>query len=350
MTNFFFRITFTACCLCIASQSSYADEPTDVSAVPTPAPQPASEAIAAPGLPVEDDGPAALNPLSDALADMLAGGTPLNPERTVILDQKRKRLLLRTQVACSDCLLEMLCCTEQTKEHESLLWFRGQASVIHAGLLALGAKPGTPATFSPEFKPPTGHKINLFVNWTDEQGKLQRVDARSWMRTSVSHYYSQPLPQSPPGVELPLMELRYDPYNKEILWYGQMSEPQRDKLLTLWDDPAYQAAVKKFYQESQPQPMNANFVFAGSYHFERVEGGPKFYAAEEGYLVCVANFAASLIDVQEASSASDGGQSFEGWPGRVPPRNTPVILEIVPAKAAKAANAANASAPTSVAE
>lgn len=328
MANFFSRIVLAVCCLCVATPFLLADEPTN--AAPTPAP------IAAPGFPSEDDGPAPLKPLSDALKSMLSGGTSLNPEQTVVLDKARQRLLLRTQVACSDCLLEMLCCTEQTKEHESLLWFRGRAAVVHAGLLALGAKPGTPAAFSPEFKPPTGQKVRIFANWTDEQGKLQRVDARSWMRTSVSHYFSEPLPQSPPGVELPLMELRYDPYNKEILWYGQMSEKQREKLLTLWGDAAYQAAVKKFYKESQPQPMAANFVFAGSYHFERGEGGPKVYAAEEGYLVCVANFAASLIDVQEASSASDGGQSFEGWPGRVPPRDTPVILEIVPAPAAKA--------------
>lgn len=278
----------------------------------------------------KEDGPPPLPALSDKLQAMVDGGFPLNPEKTVVLDKKKNRLLLRTQVVCEDCLLEMLCCTEQTKEHEALLSFRGSAAVVHTGLLALGAKAGKPASFSPEFAPPTGQRINIFVNWTDEAGKLHREDARTWMRTSVSRYYSQPLPKSPPGVKLPLMELRYDPYNKEILWYGQMSDEQRKKLLALWDDKTYQAAIAKFYKESQPRPMDNKFVFAGSYHFSRVDGGPKIYAAEEGYLVCVANFAGSLIDVQEASSASDGGQSFEGWKGRVPPRGTAVILELVP--------------------
>ncbi len=281
-------------------------------------------------VPVKEDGPPPLPALSDELQGMIEGGFPLNPEKTVVLDKQKNRLLLRTQVVCEDCLLEMLCCTEQTKEHEALLSFRGRAAVVHTGLLALGAKAGKPASFSPEFTPPTGQRINIFVNWTDEAGKLHRKDARTWMRTSVSRYYSQSLPTSPPGVKLPLMELRYDPYNKEILWYGQMSDEQRKKLLTLWDDKAYHAAIAKFYKESQPRPMNHEFVFAGSYHFSRVEGGPEVYAAEEGYLVCVANFAGSLIDVQEASSASDGGQSFEGWKGRVPPRGTAVILELVP--------------------
>lgn len=283
--------------------------------------------------PADERQPTPLPALDNRLQQLLDGGVALNPQNTVFLDRKQKRVLLRTQVACQDCLLEMLCCTEQTKEHESLLWLRGRAYVVHAGLLALGIKPGHPATFTPEFRAPSGPVINIFVNWIDGEGKLHRRDAREWMRTSVSHYYSAPLPLAPPGVDLPFMELRYDPFNKEILWFGAMSEKQRDKLLTLWDDSAYQTAIRKFFKESQSKPMTADFVFAGSYHAARVEGGPKFYAAEDGYLICVANFSGSMIDVKEASSASDGGQNYEGRPDRVPERGTPVILELIPAAA-----------------
>lgn len=284
-----------------------------------------------PNVEPEDEGPAPLPPLSGKLQALVESTVSLNPEKTVFLDKANNRLLLRTHVVCEDCLLEMLCCPEQTKEHESLLSFRGRVSVVHSGLLALGAKQGKPASFDPEFTAPTGQQIDIFVNWTDADGKFHRKDARSWMRTSVSRYYSHPLPKPPPGVKLPLMELRYDPYNKEILWYGQMSDEQRTKLLTLWDDKSYHAAIEKFHSESQPRPMKANFVFAGSYHYSRVEGGPEIYAAEDGYFVCVANFAASLIDVKEPSSANDGGQAFEGWKGRVPTKGTAVILELVPA-------------------
>lgn len=335
MPKFLSAVLVNTSIVCVIGMVAQADQ--EVS------PDIADETAIAPVSESEDDAPPPLSPLSDKLKDLVKTAIPLNPETTVFLDKARNRLLLRTQVACEDCLLEMLCCTEQTKEHESLLSFRGRASTIHAGLLALGATAGEPASFSPEFTPPTGQAMSIFVNWTDESGKLHREDARTWMRTSVSRYYSQPLPKSPPGVKLPLMELRYDPYNKEILWYGQMSDKQRKKLLTLWSDKTYHAAVEKFYKESQPRPMKANFVFAGSYHFARTEGGPEIYAAEEGYLICVANFAASLIDVQEASSASDGGQAFEGWKGRVPPRGTAVILEIVPGKKAVKSPAAKAS-------
>ncbi len=279
------------------------------------------------------DTPPPLRPLHQQLQKMLKGCTALNPPGTVFLDTKRQRVLLHTQVACEDCLLEMLCCTEGTKEHETVLWLRIRAFVVHAALLALGEKPGKPAVFSPEFAPPSGPKVNIFVNWVSNDGKLHRADVRTWLRHSVFHYFSQKLPKPPPGVKLPLMELRYDPYNNELLWYGPMSTMQRDHLLALWDDKPYQQAIKTFFKDSQSRPMTADFVFAGSHQFVNEATGQKQYAAEGGYLICVANFAASLIDIREASSASDGGQSYEGWPGRIPPRDTPVIVELIPATA-----------------
>ena len=278
-----------------------------------------------------------LKPLPEQLRKILEGSTALNTPNTVFLDANPRRVLLHTQVACEDCLLEMLCCTEGTKEHESVLWLRSRAFVVHAALLALGEKPGKPAMFSPEFSPPSGPRIDIFVNWVGEDKKLHRADVRSWLRHSIFHYFSQKLPKPPPGVKLPLMELRYDPYNKELLWYGPMSEKQREHLLTLWDDKSYQQAINTFFADSQSRPMTADFVFGGSYHFVNEATGQKQYAAEGGYLICVANFAASLIDIKEASSASDGGQSYEGWPGKIPPRNTPVIVELIPAPASSPA-------------
>lgn len=278
-----------------------------------------------------------LTPLPPALDTLLKSGTSLNPQNTVILDKEKNRLLLRTEVVCPDCLLEMFCCLEQTKEHESILALRSKAWVVHAGLLALGAEPGRPVIFVPEFKPPTGQKIDIFVNWVDEAGRLQRCDARKWMRHSVSRYYSEKLPVAPPGVKLPLMELRYDPYNKEILWFGQMTPEQRDQLLKLWDDKQYQAAIRSFFTESQSRPMTAEFVFAGSYQYTPEGSTDRIYAAEGGEVICVANFASSLIEVREASSAADGGQSYEAAPAQIPPRGTPVIMELVPAKETAAA-------------
>ena len=110
---------------------------------------------------------------------------------------KKRRVLLHTQVACNDCLLEMLCCTENSKEHESILWLRSKAFVVHSALLALKAEPGKPAVFTPEFVAPSGPKVDIFANWVDKEGRLQRIDAREWMRHSVHRYFSQPLASAP---------------------------------------------------------------------------------------------------------------------------------------------------------
>ena len=67
---------------------------------------------------------------------------PLNKQHTVLLDRAGNKLLLRAKVVLRDGILEMLCCPKQTKEHESILAVDAKAFIIHAGLLALGAKPG----------------------------------------------------------------------------------------------------------------------------------------------------------------------------------------------------------------
>ena len=54
--------------------------------------------------------------------------------------------------------------------------------IIHAGLLAVGAKPGHPARFQPEFSPPTGTEIAIEVRWKDRQGKVQSARAQDWVR------------------------------------------------------------------------------------------------------------------------------------------------------------------------
>jgi len=277
------------------------------------------------------------------LKELLRGCTALNPNKTVFLQVKQKRVFLQTEVVCRNCVLEMLCVPLGQREHETILNIDSRAAAVHAALLALGLKRGEPAVFFPEFKPPKGPRLSLKVHWVGEDGKLQNVDARSWIRHSIFRYFSQPLDQAPPGVELPHDELRYDRVNKQLIWYGPMSTKQKTHLLKLWDDSAYRAAIEEFFTESQSRPMTAEFIFAGSI-WETIEGTKqRVYAAEDGHFITVANFAAATIDIAEPSSASDGGQLYEAWEERIPPEGTPVLLEIVPAESE---NKATAGSPT----
>ncbi len=269
-------------------------------------------------------------PPQDAATKASEDLIPLNPSKTVLLDRKGKRVLLKAKVVLREGLLEMLCCPSQTKEHESIFALDAKAYVVHAGLLALGAKPGKPVQFRPEFKPPTGQKIDIFLQWTDEKGKSQRAKAQELIRHAVRRYYGEKLATMPPDVKIPKgSELYYDDKHQELAWFGHMTAKQRDELSALSKDAAYRKAIKSFFDRSQPRLMEADFVFAGSGFY--VDDGQKYYQAEGGDLICVANFPTAMIDVSIESSASgEENLSFEPVTERIPPVDTEVTIELVP--------------------
>ncbi|MFO1003122.1 MAG: YdjY domain-containing protein [Planctomycetaceae bacterium] len=282
-------------------------------------------------VPVPDKGPddekkKPLPVLHEKLVAEMKGATPLNPEATVLLDVASSRIILRTDVACRDCLLEMLLVPEGNREHETILRIRSKAYVIHTGLLALGLEPGKPAEFSPAFVAPSGPEIDIEAVWVDDKGELQRKPVQSWIRRNIHRYYSAPLSGPPPGLKLPYSNLRWDRFNNEILWYGPMSDAERDDLLSKWDKEEYQQVIRRFHKDSQSIPMTAKFVFVGSSMYKDEETGEEYYQAEGGHVICTSNFGDALLDVKEESSASDGAQSYEGWTDQIPPKGTPALL------------------------
>jgi putative membrane-bound dehydrogenase-like protein len=111
------------------------------------------------------------------------GWVKLSPDYPVFADRKAKRLLVDGQVVQNHAMLEMFACPlDSGKEHESVVAVFSNSQLIHAGLLAVGAKPGHPAKFDPEFQAAEGTKILIEVQWKDEHGELQTVPARRWVR------------------------------------------------------------------------------------------------------------------------------------------------------------------------
>ncbi len=254
---------------------------------------------------------------------------PLNKQATVLLDKPGKRVVLRTRVCNREALLEMFLTLKGMKLHESILELDGKAIEVHSGLLAIGARPGSPARFYPEPIPSSGEEIEIFISYADKDGKRHRRRAQEWIRHSVNRYFMADLEKLPEGVTVPFEELRYDTRRKELLWFGPMSDEQKKRLDALSDDPQYREAVASFYRQGQKRPMKANFIFAGSFHFED-EDHERFYTAEGGYVICVANLPEALIDVNVASSDSNGSLSYETWTERIPAVDTPVTVELIP--------------------
>lgn len=269
----------------------------------------------------------AANPDKPEAAD---GAVPLNPQKTVLIDKARKRLLLKTRVAQREALLEMFLCKAGTKEHETVVAIDSDAYVIHAGLLAIGAEPGKPVQYQPEYKPPTGQIIDIFVNWTDEDGRPHRRKAQEWIRHVTRRYYVAPLKALPEGFKMPdETELRHDAKRGELIWFGPMNEAERDRHLALSDDKDYRAGIETFFKDSQSRQMDADFVFAGSgFHVD--QAGKRYYLAESGNVICVANFSDATLDVAARSTAENADLMFEPWTERIPPLETEVTVELVP--------------------
>ncbi|NQV25367.1 MAG: hypothetical protein HQ518_13475 [Rhodopirellula sp.] len=268
--------------------------------------------------------------------DLLDGSqlTPLNPQKTVLLDLPGKRILLRAKVCLTEGLLEMLLCPHQTKEHESILSTEAQAFTVHSGLLALGCKEGKAARYDSEteaYTPASGQIIDVFLHWVDVDGKLRRERAQNWVRGSRHVYYQAEFKTLPTDLKLvPDGNLRYDDVNQYLFWYGPMTDQERDECLKMSSDEKFKEAIRKFHKDGQEKPMTADWVFVGSGFYEDGDSGRQ-YLAEGGYMICVANFAMAMLDVSIPSD-SNGTESltYEAATERIPPRESEVLIELVP--------------------
>jgi hypothetical protein len=301
-----------ACGLAVMLGSGRADEP----APPGKSVKPGTETASAPTKPV---------PLKSA------GLIKFNKQGTVVVDKQGKRVLLESHVVLREGALELLCCLKQTKEHEAILSVDAKAYVVHAALLALGAEPGGPATFDPEFKPATGQQIDVYLQWTDAEGKPRREKAQTWIRNYTGRFFVEPLASLPPEVKIDEREeLRYDPDGKELIWYGPMSPAQKEKLLKMSKDKNFRSAVEAIASRARVQGMEAEWVFTGSGFYVNEETGEKYYRAEDGDLICVANFPSALLDVTVKSGTGNEDLMYEAWTEKIPPVGTAVTIELIP--------------------
>ncbi len=96
---------------------------------------------------------------------------------------------VESRVCLGEGLLELIACTKDTKEHESIIMVEAKPSHIHIALLLLGAKPGNPAmqqAIDPEMtrfrsKPPSGSPVDVFLVFKDSEGKEKEHPINEFM-------------------------------------------------------------------------------------------------------------------------------------------------------------------------
>jgi hypothetical protein len=110
------------------------------------------------------------------------GAARLSPKYDAWLDAKQGVVYVDGEISLRRGMLEMFACIRNTKEHESIVSANTEAFLVHAALLRLGAEPGHPVQFVPEYKPPAGTEIEITVQWRNPDGSEHTTRAQDWVR------------------------------------------------------------------------------------------------------------------------------------------------------------------------
>jgi hypothetical protein len=102
-----------------------------------------------------------------------------------------------------------------------------------------------------------------------------------------------------------------------VLWHNEKGETQ-GTLAQHW--------IRKV---GTKQPMEWDWVFAGSKIYKDPDTGKETYMGDSGDLICVANFMTSTLDVSVKSDAANSGLVFEAFTEKIPKRYTPIRLVLV---------------------
>lgn len=120
--------------------------------------------------------------LGEPLVEKVETLKRLDPVAPVWIDPTDKRVIMLGQVCLTEGVLEMFACLANTKEHESVISVPTNAFLVHAALLAIGAKQGKPVEFDPKYVPASGSEIEITLHWKNKKGEVQTARAQDWVR------------------------------------------------------------------------------------------------------------------------------------------------------------------------
>lgn len=220
--------------------------------------------------------PGKLSPqLKAALEKLVLPGVKINVEDWCVDVDAR--------VCLREGTLELIACTKDTKEHESIIMVEAKPSHIHAALLLLNARPGHPAmqkAIDPEGTrfvslPPRGGLVDVFLVIKDIDGK----------------------------------EAEY-PISDFITAAGHEEQPTGD------------AKPAKF-------PTHT-FLFAGS-TLEKNGDGPRTYLCDvNGNVISIATFGDELLCLPDIHDAADSLRMWQINGEKLPDLDSKIILRLRP--------------------
>ena len=196
-----------------------------------------------------------------------------------------------SRIALKEGLLELIACTKDTKEHESILVVDAKPSHVHTALLLIGARPGSPAqrqAIDPEMTrfrdiPSSGSPVNVFLVFKDKDGKEVEKPISDFIKSSEGH-------DGIPG-------------------------------------PAAEGDKEKF-------PTHT-FLFAGSI-LTGEDGGPRQYLCDaNGNVISISTFGDELLCMPGFHENANGALMWQVDGEHLPELDSKVIMRLRPADAKK---------------
>ena len=108
---------------------------------------------------------------------------------------------------------------------------------------------------------------------------------------------------------------------------------QRIRVWVAWRDDQHKfrcVDARRWIRDDSDQPMNVDWVFAGSSEWTDPRDNITYYQADGGDMICVSNFSTAMMDVPELSSAEGDDLIYRPNTPEIPSRYTPVRLILVP--------------------
>lgn len=228
------------------------------------------------GAPAAETSPAAS--LEAAIQELKLPGISIN--------SKERYVDVTAEVCLDEGALELIVCTRDSKEHEAVIVIDAKPMHIHAALLLIGAKPGSPARRIPPNEersywidtPPTGGEVGVFVAFQDKEGK--------WTERPISDFLRR--------IENPEGEI----------------------------NPAPENAPAKF-------PTH-RFLFAGSVLITDGEGPRRYICDESGHVISISTFGDELLCLPDVHGQENASLDWEVDPEQIPPVGTKCLLRLRP--------------------
>lgn len=104
------------------------------------------------------------------------------------IDWSDRQVALEAKVVLRKGSLELLACSPNTREHESILVVLGRPRDIYHAMGLIGLEPGSPIRFDSQKRhllPPTGESLLLRIRY-EQDGKVRTVPASAWLRHPAS--------------------------------------------------------------------------------------------------------------------------------------------------------------------